>query len=656
LDDLAVAPHRLRQQPERDAVVRDHRLGHRRDRLRERVHELVRADADLAVVGPEHGGDRVGVLELVALAPAGVGEADRERGQAALALLGEQRDDQARVEPARQQHPDRDVGDHPAPHRDAQRLEQRVLPVLRRPVRVRPLERRVPVGALRAGAVALDGQDRRRRELADAGEDRPRRRHDGVPAQVVVQRDRVDARVDAAGRDERRERRRRAQAAAGQLGKVERLDPQPVADEHRAAAAVVVQAEGEHPGEPVEHPLAPDAPALEQHLGVGVGGEHLPGALELGPQLTMVVDAAVEDDMELVVVHRLGAGRGEVDDRQPAMGERDAVAAPQPVAVRPARRERRVHPREGVAVRRAARAQLGAESAHGSDDRHVGARLARGHERAEEPGVTVERLGVPLDAEHEPLAGPLDRLDRPARRPRHRVQSGADAVDRLVVERVDLLLHRAADAGQSRVRRDLDGVRRHPTRVGLAVAGKMLVEAAAARDVERLGAAADAEDRQPGSVRAARDLELERVEAGLGRPEVRVGGGPVGGRVEVRPAGQADARERCDERGDQAGVDWGKHHRHGAGALERAHVRHAERELVLRRFALGERVGALRAPDLGCRHADQRRAARRSCHQCVALSVLQGNRGRDRVADRPAAPARGGSAGNEARCPYGVQR
>ena len=37
LHDLALAADRLREQPERDAVVRDHRLAHRRDRARERA-------------------------------------------------------------------------------------------------------------------------------------------------------------------------------------------------------------------------------------------------------------------------------------------------------------------------------------------------------------------------------------------------------------------------------------------------------------------------------------------------------------------------------------------------------------------------------------------------------------------------------------------
>ena len=129
LHDLALARDRLREQPERDAVVRDHRLAHRGDRLRERLHELVRADADLVVVGRELGRDRSEKRELVALAAARVGEADRERRQPALALLGQQRHDQARVQPAGEQHADRHVGDHPPPHGHAQRVQQRVAPL-----------------------------------------------------------------------------------------------------------------------------------------------------------------------------------------------------------------------------------------------------------------------------------------------------------------------------------------------------------------------------------------------------------------------------------------------------------------------------------------------------------------------------------------------
>ena len=101
----------------------DHRLAHRPDRAGQRVEQLAAADADAVVVGREALGDQVGVGELVALAPADRLEADRERGQAALALLGQQADDQARVQAAGEQDPHGHVGDHAPPDGVAQGLE-----------------------------------------------------------------------------------------------------------------------------------------------------------------------------------------------------------------------------------------------------------------------------------------------------------------------------------------------------------------------------------------------------------------------------------------------------------------------------------------------------------------------------------------------------
>ncbi len=108
------------------------------------------------------------------------------------------------------------------------------------------------------------------------------------------------------------------------------------------------------PGEPVEHALAPLRPALEQHLGVGGGEEGVAGRLELRPQLAVVVDDPVEDDRqsERRVDHRLRAALGEVDDRQPPVGEAGAAVEPQAVAVGPARRQRLAHPQQRGAVGR----------------------------------------------------------------------------------------------------------------------------------------------------------------------------------------------------------------------------------------------------------------------------------------------------------------
>ena len=105
----------------------DHRLAHRGDRAVERRQHPGGVDVDLVVVGGELLGDHVGVAELVALADADVVEADAEGGQLLLSRgLGQQRDDQARVKAAGEQHADRHVGDHPALHRDPQRLQHGV--------------------------------------------------------------------------------------------------------------------------------------------------------------------------------------------------------------------------------------------------------------------------------------------------------------------------------------------------------------------------------------------------------------------------------------------------------------------------------------------------------------------------------------------------
>ena len=66
----------------------------------------------------------------------------------------------------------------------------------------------------------------------------------------------------------------------------------------------------------------------------------------------------------------------------------------------------------------------------------------------------------------------------------------------------------------ARARGDPHGVRGLGGELGLAVAVDVLVQRAAARDVERLRAAADAEQRHPHGVGGAGERELEAVERG----------------------------------------------------------------------------------------------------------------------------------------------
>ena len=213
-----------------------------------------------------------------------------------------------------------------------------------------------------------------------------------------MERDRIHPRVHAARRHQRRQRRRQPQPAVAQLLQVQRLLPQPVAREHRAPRRVLDQAEREHPRQPVEHPLAPLGPALQQHLGVGVREERMARPLELRAQLAVVVDDPVEDDRqpERVVDHRLRAALGQVDDREPPVGEPGAPVQPQPRPVRPARRQHLAHPRQRLPVRRRVAPQLTGDAAHQSASRE---RLrARGGE------VRVQRAHQAPELRRRPAA------------------------------------------------------------------------------------------------------------------------------------------------------------------------------------------------------------------------------------------------------------
>ena len=95
----------------------------------------------------------------------------------------------------------------------------------------------------------------------------------------------------------------------GSVGQVQRLDAEAVAREHEPAAVALGDGEGEHALEALHAALAPVAVALQHDLGVAVGEEAQARGLELGAQLAVVVDAAVEDDRQAQhgVDHRLRA-------------------------------------------------------------------------------------------------------------------------------------------------------------------------------------------------------------------------------------------------------------------------------------------------------------------------------------------------------------
>jgi len=106
------------------------------------------------------------------------------------------------------------------------------------------------------------------------------------------------------------------------LGVVQGAHPHPIPGQDQALGPGVPQREGPLPVEAVERVLAPLLPGMDDDLGVAAGAEGVAGGHQLGAQLDVVEDLAVEDDPHRLVL--VGHGllpRGQVDDREPGVGQ-----------------------------------------------------------------------------------------------------------------------------------------------------------------------------------------------------------------------------------------------------------------------------------------------------------------------------------------------
>ncbi len=328
LHDLHVLGHFLAEQIEGDTVVADHRFAHRPDRAVQRGQHPLGFDADLVMIGLEALGHDVGVLELVALDVAGGLEPDGEGRQPVLPGLGEQADDQARVDATGKQAADRNVRDQSALDCGPQRGQHGVFPVAFGPAGavLVPGEVGRPVGGGDATPVGFDGEQRSRRDLAHAAQDGGRCGHHGVKRHVVVQGDAVDAGVHATAGQQRRQRRRKPDSVTV-LGHVQRLDAEAIAAEQHPTAVALDDGEGEHAFEVADEIVTPAVVGLEQNLAVAVREESVAVALKLAAQFLVVVDAAVPGNCqaEVGIDHRLRAGFGQIDDFQTTMTKRDST-------------------------------------------------------------------------------------------------------------------------------------------------------------------------------------------------------------------------------------------------------------------------------------------------------------------------------------------
>ncbi|MCY1528253.1 hypothetical protein D9M68_633530 [compost metagenome] len=115
-----------------------------------------------------------------------------------------------------------------------------------------------------------------------------------MEVQVVVERVRVQRRIDVAALEQRRQTGGEAQALAG-LRQVQRLDAEPVAGDEQAPPVAFPDGEGEHSIESGQQLRAPGVVSLQQHFRIAVGKEAVTQSFQLLAQFRVVVDGAVEN-------------------------------------------------------------------------------------------------------------------------------------------------------------------------------------------------------------------------------------------------------------------------------------------------------------------------------------------------------------------------
>ena len=167
-----------------------------------------------------------------------------------------------------------------------------------------------------------------------------------------MQRDGVDAGVDAAACQQRGQGRGEADAGAI-LGDVQRFDAKPVTAEQHPAAVALDDREGEHALEVIDEAVAPAVVRLEKDLGVAVGEEPVAVAGQLTAQVLVVVDAAVPADgqAEFRIDHGLSPGLGQIDDFEAAVTQCNPALRPHACRVRTPGRHGLGHGRDRSHVR-----------------------------------------------------------------------------------------------------------------------------------------------------------------------------------------------------------------------------------------------------------------------------------------------------------------
>ena len=141
---------------------------------------------------------------------------------------------------------------------------------------------------------------------------------------------------------------------------------QPVAREQQALTIFVPKAKRKHTIETLETSVAPTFIGLENNFGIGTCAKARAPGGEIGTQLAVVVDLAVENnpDASAGIHHRLVGVRAEIDDRQPAVAKHGGAAYSDALVVRPAMRQPPHHAADSLRVAWLSPVHHSCDSAH----------------------------------------------------------------------------------------------------------------------------------------------------------------------------------------------------------------------------------------------------------------------------------------------------
>ena len=270
-----------------------------------------------------------GLVEGAALEPEGEGL------QVALAVARDEHGDDGGIKPPAQIGPHRHVRPQPEPHRVAQELPQLFGGLLEpeAPARLGSPQRDAPVRAGPGVGLALPHQHEvAGRKLPYPLEDRPPRQ--GGPEDEDLGKSLQIQLPWAVHGEDRLDLRGEQQPAAGK-GVIEGADADPVPGQEELLLADVPDRQGELAVDPVQAAGAVLLVEMQQHLGVGLGGEAVSLADQLLLELDVVEGLAVIDDPEaaVLVADRLGPAV-DADNAQAQMPQGDVAVQVHPRLIR----------------------------------------------------------------------------------------------------------------------------------------------------------------------------------------------------------------------------------------------------------------------------------------------------------------------------------